>query len=563
MAILGLFRHGWRARLIVLCIAALASGCCRTRTDHRIKADQGAYDAIREKNTDPRWCEPNVDIKLDPRSRFYDPFDTDRPPMPQDDASSHTYMHCVDGKKGWKHWHDNGNVIDLENPGWQESLPSYVELTEDGKVKLTLETALQLAYMHSPAHQTQLETLYLSALDVTTERFRMDTQFTGGLDNVFNANGKNTAAGSSSALSVGRGAGALPFPGGFGFGGGANSLQANRKLATAGTIVTSFANSFVWEFSGGDTNFAGSILSAGFVQPLLRGAGRDIALEQLTIVERALLANIRAYHQYRQGFYTNVVIGELGVGGPQRRGGFFGGTGLTGFTGQGAGGFGGVGNSTFGGGGDGGGGGNGGTGSGFAGDGAGTVGGFIGLLQQTQQVRNTENSLGLQLRTLSLLEAHRDAGVIDLNQVDQFRQSIETERATLLQNRNGLQFAMEGFVVGTLGLPSDLPVEMDETLVEQFQFVAPEASSLQDRISTMQDRVGELSDMPSAEERNVVIDASLALKDLVRVQLETVKADLFRLEEIAPQRNKDLTEVERRLEKDDRRQLQSALLPVE
>ena len=338
-------------------------------------------------------------------------------------------------------------------------------MTEDGKVKLTLETALQLAYLHSPAHQTQLETLYLSALDVTTERFRLDTQFTGGLDTVFNANGRNTPGGPSSLLSTGGGAGALPFPGGFGFGGGTNSLQANRRLATAGAIVTSFANSFVWEFSGGDTNFAGSILSAGFVQPLLRGAGRDIALEQLTIVERALLANIRAYHQYRQGFYTNVAIGDLGVAGPQRRGGFFGGTGLTGFTGQGAGGFGGVGNSTFGGGGDGGGGGNGGTGSGFAGGGAGTVGGFIGLLQQTQQVRNTENSLGLQLRTLSLLEAHRDAGVIDLNQVDQFRQSIETERATLLQNRNGLQFAMEGFVVGTLGLPSDLPVEMDETLV--------------------------------------------------------------------------------------------------
>ena len=60
-------------------------------------------------------------------------------------------------------------------------------------------------------------------------------------------------------------------------------------------------------------NFAGSLLSTSFVQPLLRGAGRSIALEDLTQVERNLLANLRAYAQYRQGFYTQIAIGELGI----------------------------------------------------------------------------------------------------------------------------------------------------------------------------------------------------------------------------------------------------------
>src|SRR4029079_10916499 len=112
------------------------------------------------------------------------------------------------------------------------------------------------------------------------------------------------------------------------------------------------------------------------VQPLLRAGGRAFALEQLTIVERTLLSNLRAFERYRQGFFTNVAIGDQGTGTVQRRGGFFGGTGLTGFTGTGTIGFGGVGDVTgFGRGGVGGAGATGtGSGAGFAGGGAGTVG---------------------------------------------------------------------------------------------------------------------------------------------------------------------------------------------
>ena len=77
--------------------------------------------------------------------------------------------------------------------------------------------------------------------------------------------------------------------------------------------------------------------------------------------------------------------------------------------------------------------------------GAGNVGGFIGLLQQLQEIRNTESSLSAQLRTLALLEANYEAGLIDLVQVDTFRQSIETERANLLQAQNGLQNALDNF----------------------------------------------------------------------------------------------------------------------
>ncbi len=320
--------------------------------------------------------------------------------------------------------------------------------------------------MNSPDHQTQLETIYLSALDVSTERFRFETQFFGGNDTFYRHEGRLRGPGGE----VNR----LTTDTGF---------EARRNFATAGELLVGFANSIVWQFAGPDTYANASVVNMALVQPLLRNAGRSVALEQLTIVERGLLANLRAYQRYRQGFFTRVAIGELGVTGPQRRGGFLGGTGLTGFSGTGAGGLGGVGAVTgFGRAGfAGGGGASSGGGAGFAGGGAGQVGGFLGLLQASQEIRNNEVSLESQERTLALLEASREAGIIDLTQVDQFRQNIETERATLLQSRNALANGVETYLTGTLGLSPDVPVTLDDSLIRQFQFIDAQARELKRR----------------------------------------------------------------------------------
>ena len=534
--------------LVVACSLLAVVGC--SRSQYRTQADAEAYETIAERNCDPRWTIEDYSIDIDPRSRYFDPYNPDCPPMPDDDPSSHCYMHCVNGISGWKHWHDNGSRFELENTGWVEALPHYVDVAGDGTVNLTLDSALELAYVHSPSHQNQLETLYLSALDVTTERFRLDSQFFGGFGAVYEHDGRLRPGGEQNLLTVGRGADASSFSGG-----GRNLLQVNRRFATAGEIVVGLANSFMWEFTEGDINFAGSILNASLVQPLLRGAGKDVALEQLTIVERALLANVRSYYQYRQGFYTQIAIGELGVQGPQRRGGFFGGTGLTGFTGQGAGGFGGVGGGTFGGGRFGGGAGGTGAGTGFAGGGAGTVGGYIGLLQQLQQIRNTEDSLALQLRTLSLLEANLAAGVIDLTQVDQFRQSIETERAALLQNRNSLLATLEGYKLNTLGLPPDLPIDLDDTLIRQFQLVAPKATSLQDSIAQLQDELGQLEVGAGVEGIAEMLASATGLVSPLQQQLAETQFDIDRMNGVVPDREATMEEAERKLFERDRQQL--------
>jgi len=451
------------ARLIacLVCAVTAASGC--SQTDYRLQADREAYSTIAERNGDPRWVADDYSIEIDPRSRYFDVYDPDHPPMPADDPTSQQYMRLVNGHTGWEHWQDNGSRPELENPAWRDALREYVEVNDEGAVRLDVDSALRLAYVHSPTHQQQLETLYLSALDVSEERFRLDTQFFGGSDILYDHKGKLVPAGLRFDPAAGHFVVTPPFDGVESNRLSIDSeLRAQRRFATAGQLLVGFANSFVFEFTGGDANLTTSLANFSFIQPLLRGAGRDIALEQLTLDERRLLANLRAYGQFRQGFYTQVAIGELGVNGPQRNGGS---TTLQSFSGVGG------------------------------------VNGYLGLLQQAQQIRNTEDNLRLQLRTRDRLEALYDNELIDLVQVDQFRQNIEVTRATLLDQQNALKLALDNYKTLTLGLPSDLPIEVDEALTEQFQLLPREANPILESLFELQARVGDVGELVALEER--------------------------------------------------------------
>ncbi len=518
---------------VLFAVAIIPVGC--NRGHYRNQADNEVAALVGEKSYDPRFGRPDFTIELDARSRYFDPYNQVQPPMPQDDPASNRLMHCVDGMKGWKHWHDHGDRPELANPDWRQRLGEYVELNEEGAILLGLEEAVELALMNSPRYQQQLETLYLSALDVSTERFRFDVRFFGGSTSEFQHLGSERFGGESNELSVN------------------TDALLRRRFATAGELLIGFANSFTWELLGPNTGMASSLFNYSFVQPLLRASGRAIALEQLTIAERALLANLRAMERYRHGFYTQVAVGELAVTGPQRRGGFFGGTGLTGFTGTGAGGFGGVGAATgFGRGGFGSGATGGGSGAGFAGGGAGTVGGFIGLLQQLQQIHNTESSLNAQLRTLALLESNLEAGLIDIAQIDQFRQNIETERANLLQARNSLESSLDTFKRTILGLPPDLPMELDNSLIRSFQLIDPQMNAVQNAIANHIDEFGKLPDEPKIKAVQASLKKTGELRQQVRKQFDIVPKDLIKLNAMSPVREKRLAPTERKLYRADR-----------
>ncbi|MGH2626752.1 MAG: hypothetical protein ACRDHY_08905, partial [Anaerolineales bacterium] len=279
----------------VLC-ACRALGCCGllcllaacSRGYYREHADKDVRRLVAEKSNDPRWALRDFTIDMDPRSRFYDPTDPDHPPMPPDDPASHTLMVKVDGKRGWGGWEGSGTLEQLENPDWRRSLTEGLSLTGEGKLKLRLEDAVRLALRHSPSYQNALESLYLSALDVSTERYRFDVQFFGGFGASAEHQGSESFGGESNAVTL------------------QPDSSIRKRFATAGELLVSFFNSTVWEFFGPNEGVTSSLLSFSLAQPILRGGGRMIALEQLTIAERTLLANLRAFQRYRQGFYTQV-----------------------------------------------------------------------------------------------------------------------------------------------------------------------------------------------------------------------------------------------------------------
>ncbi len=572
-------------------MAGLLSGC--HREFYRKQADDEAQFLVEEKSCDPRWALPGFNIEMNPASRYYDgELDPVKPPLPPDDPESHELMHCVYGQKGWAKWHKNGDRSGLENPTWQQCLDQYVTRSPSGAYELRLEDSVRLAVIHSPNYQQQIETLYLSSLDVSTERFRLQTQFFAGNATTYTTRGR--AGGTSPRGGVGNtiqsGTAGAPYGGGSG---GAASLSAGtktvvtgtktvfsvdpntgaivskvvpitkqvplgsdqlntttgaqfqRRFATAGELVVGFANTFVWQFAGNEQQASASLASFAFLQPLLKNGGKVIGLERLTLAERTLLANVRAMYRYRQGFFTQIAIGDVnGLTGPQRRGGFSG-AGLDGFTGVGTGGFGGVGDATgFGAGGgnnnQGAGGGGGGT-TGFAGGGAGLQNGFIGLVQQLQQMRNLEELLKAQARTRPLLEANLAAGLIDIAQVDQFRQNIETERANMLTARNQLETALDQFKAQTLGLPPHVPIALNDSLIKPFQFIDPDLGAAQDSLAQILSDLGDLKSKPEVTDLEAMADRISASRRDIEEQLTVVQNDLQKLDTPAEARFRDVT----------------------
>ncbi|MGI9457510.1 MAG: hypothetical protein ACR2NU_13180, partial [Aeoliella sp.] len=155
------------ATIVFLLLAMLAAiGCSRSM--YRRQADREVNCLIDQKAIPAESAPGQFRVPVDPRSRMYDPYDPDCEPMPPDDSTSAFYLRCVDGKRGSADWQNLPRTQFVDNPTWQEYLPR----DEEGKITVDGQGAIDLALLHSTDYQSQLEELYLSALDVTFERFR-------------------------------------------------------------------------------------------------------------------------------------------------------------------------------------------------------------------------------------------------------------------------------------------------------------------------------------------------------------------------------------------------------
>ena len=452
-------------------------GC--SRTFYRKQADHEALHILNEKGNDSRWNMDDFSIEINKQSRMFSVDDPDYPAMPPDDEAASVFMKSVDGMEGYDSWGKDGKLEHFENPEWRQHLP----LAEDGKLHINGQDAVKLALLHSSAYQRQLETMYMSALDVSAERFEFDTQFYGGYGGSYRSRGAAVAGSPRSDLSL-----------------ATRSIQMRQKYAQGTSLVANFANSLMWQFSGPDTHSTTSLIDINIVQPLLRQGGKDRVLERLTRTERQMLYKIRDFQRYRKGFYLDILTGNSGVQSASRIGGLFGGSGLSGFTGVGSGGFGGLG-------------GGGGTGGGIPR----SAGGYLGLLQNLQQLNNQRANITALESSLRLFESYFAAGFTDFNQVQQTRASFYQAVSDLMQAESTFNASRDTFT-SEIGLPPDVQIVITGDELNDFKLIDPYMQNLQNEILVIQNRVGDLivsmNIAPQSTSTNWTDELETALKSL-------------------------------------------------
>ena len=388
------------------------------------------------------------------------------PNPPKDDSESRRVTLRIQKKDAYK---DGNESFTGESKKWEKSLP----VDGNGTILLDLETAMSLAILHSRDYQQQKEALYLSALDVTYERFQLGpAPFAGVRGQVSQEINENPSDFESRTQAGIRG-----------IGGGGTSW------------VASLANRLSIELSDGDLDIGGSLANLTITQPLLRGASRRIYLEKLTQSERALLSDARSLEQFRQGFFLEVVLGSnpsvnVGTSGlissvpPPTTG----------------------------------------------------VSGFLGLVQDLQRIRNQEANVAKLNDSLSQFEAAFEAARIGSRlQVDQARQALFNGQSRLLAAKSSYANRLDGYKI-FLGLPPALEMKVVDDYIESFKLTDTKLVTLQEEVNLILMEVRSQQELETMEELLAISSRINSLRPIAQESLQKLIKDFESLQNLLPLR---------------------------
>ncbi|KPJ66252.1 MAG: hypothetical protein AMJ43_08680 [Coxiella sp. DG_40] len=163
---------------------------------------------------------------------------------------------------------------------------------------LSLAQAVATATAHNREYQKQKEDLYLAALDLTLERHNFARRWFGTIDAEYTKYTDQSGNNDEENITVNKEGTKLGF---------------SQLLADGAIVSANIAIDWVRFLTGDPRTSLGSVLSASITQPLLRGAGRKIAQENLTQAERNALYQIRFFNRFREEFVVDVVAVYYGV----------------------------------------------------------------------------------------------------------------------------------------------------------------------------------------------------------------------------------------------------------
>lgn len=467
------------AILGIVVIWMLASAGC-TRVFFRKQADREVDQILREKEVSPLTKIENMHVYPDMRARFADPSNPDHPPMPPDDPLAKWL-----GPNPQKPRHDGiGNFEgtgyldvmaqwDAENRARRAAMDQQmaaaprvrdaqqirqaahsqpekpVELpppNANGKPKpyiINMEQAIELGLMNSREFQTRREDLYLAALPVTRERFSFSAQYFAAGQAVR----ERTGLADPDKLNDWRGSSAIGF---------------SKLFSTGALLLVGLANQTVINF--GNPAFphvtSQSNLNVDFLQPLLRGGGRAVTLEPLTLAERSLLYEVRNYVRFRKQYYqyltggsdlpappgaittigalasSHLLLPNSSNANPARQQVTPSGLGAVG------------GSAT--------------TGSLFLGiNPTAPSEGYMQSLYKVFQLKYEEDNVKALSDVLPLFEEYERGGLVSFLQVGQVQLQLLQGRSTVLANEQILQTSLDAFRT-QLGLPMYIPIQLDD-----------------------------------------------------------------------------------------------------
>lgn len=290
-----------RAVCLLLVSSMLHAGCATSH--YKEAADKETYGILGQKSADVPNMEPEFNI------------DTDQ---------------------GWE---PLAGLPLLEDPGRPMGPPESAQ--ETGYPVLPLAKALEIAVRNSRTYQNEKEILYLAALDLTLDRHRFGPRFSATASGDY---ARDTSIGSAPSdvtqhvadtrqmidgieaitgtpaelltayANLVEGAGAVTGADGAQTTidhdrsvSGQTRIGVSQLLKGGGLFAMTLTSNFLRFVTGDPGTATASTLAASFTQPLLEGAGRDVAAETLTQSERNVLYAIRDFTQFRKEFIVRTV----------------------------------------------------------------------------------------------------------------------------------------------------------------------------------------------------------------------------------------------------------------
>jgi outer membrane protein TolC len=155
---------------------------------------------------------------------------------------------------------------------------------------------------------------------------------------------------------------------------------------------------------------------------------------------------------------------------------------------------------------------------------------YLTLLEVKQRIRNQEANVKTLEQNYRLMEALTAAGQASSVQEDQAFTNYQQAKIALIQARTNYQNQLDAYKL-LLGLPPDLPIELDDSTLRPFELVSPALQAHQEKVSEFTNTVSRRDPPAAVEVLRSEYGALIGLTATAEALAREVQAEAQRLAE--------------------------------